>query len=132
MTKEEHNNLFLIVPSHVFKASCLQDQSDRTLLLGVNNFLSTFHVYLKHGLFNIVVYRDKNILKATLDLRSIDLLATKDYMPNYRCYQDYCDYEFCSKMIASGVELTSFHFEKPYYKVESDGTYHGCTSNIEI
>lgn len=78
------------------------DKMEGTLLYGCTHNRETFHVYLKDGLLNRIIYRDDG---GVISVISGTELPCIDLVPNDRLYPEACDYETCLMLKLKGFAL---------------------------
>ena len=109
--------------SRVITANDLVDKSDRTLLYGYTCSRDTFHVYLKNGEIETVLYGYNQSPVA------YKVNSNHDYVPDKRVYPEDCDIEFAKLLHDCGVEIvfTRYNTER-YTNLQHEAThYSGAT-----
>ena len=104
MNKKQYNKLSqLTIEPNKFSVSDLIDKSERTLLWGYTCDRDSFHVYLYGGKINLYVYsyHEQSVIK----FASATALELDSLIPNKRVYPEASDYEFCKKLLDSGVHI---------------------------
>lgn len=100
-----------ITPQAKVLVTELTNLEDRTLLWGYTSDRNSFHVYLKDGILNKVIYNfDRHLLRHE---EGVDL-NIEGITPDKRIYPSSCDFEFCTLLRSKDVYLpfTTFSEEK--------------------
>lgn len=109
MTNDEFESLAQTsFPLVLIDVGELEDRSDRTLLWGYTAERYSWHVFLRAGEIEIVVYEFPYTI---MDHKRDHTFDAADLIPNKRLYPEACDYEFCTLLCSVGVFLPFTTFD---------------------
>jgi hypothetical protein len=79
------------------------DGPDRTLLYGYDCDRYTWHVFQQHGYLHRAIYMGSNPRPESID--SDPEMIAASLVPNKRLYPEACDFDFCMRLAALGINL---------------------------